>query len=244
MFPDGVTHDTRRFTPFPLYVERSQGGRKWDVDGNELVDYVSGHGSLLLGHGRPEVVEAAKFYTGFYFDKSGALPSDVGEGWQGTAFGKGNFAMVYEGGWLIPYLNQQFPDLKYSAVLPPKGPKGYGNLVFTVAYVISRNAKNPEAAWKVIEFITNEASQTMVLESGFALPSRAALVDHPYFKDHPESATIFRGANGATPFMWGLYGSDVNEKMGQALERIYLKGQDPAESFQQAAQELRAIIGK
>lgn len=60
VFPDGVTHDTRRFTPFPLYVERSSGSHKWDVDGNELIDYVSGHGSLLLGHGRPEVVEAVQ----------------------------------------------------------------------------------------------------------------------------------------------------------------------------------------
>jgi multiple sugar transport system substrate-binding protein len=96
----------------------------------------------------------------------------------------------------------------------------------------------------VIEFITNEASQTTVLESGFALPSRAALINHPHFQSHPESATIFRGATGATPFMWGLYGSDVNEKMGQALERIYLKGQDPEASFRQAAQELREILGK
>jgi glutamate-1-semialdehyde 2,1-aminomutase len=60
IFPDGVTHDTRRFTPFPLYVERAQGPRKWDVDGNELIDYVSGHGALLLGHGRREVVEAVQ----------------------------------------------------------------------------------------------------------------------------------------------------------------------------------------
>ncbi|MBI2760042.1 MAG: aminotransferase class III-fold pyridoxal phosphate-dependent enzyme [Chloroflexi bacterium] len=60
VFPDGVTHDTRRFTPFPIYVERAQGPRKWDVDGNELIDYVSGHGSLLLGHGRSEVVEAVR----------------------------------------------------------------------------------------------------------------------------------------------------------------------------------------
>ncbi len=60
LFPDGVTHDTRRFTPFPIYVERAQGARKWDVDGNELIDYVSGHGALLLGHGRPEVVEAVR----------------------------------------------------------------------------------------------------------------------------------------------------------------------------------------
>lgn len=60
VFPDGVTHDTRRFTPFPLYAERADGSRKWDVDGNELIDYVSGHGSLLLGHGRPEVVAAVR----------------------------------------------------------------------------------------------------------------------------------------------------------------------------------------
>jgi multiple sugar transport system substrate-binding protein len=189
-----------------------------------------------------EATEAARFYTSFYFDGIGALPSDVGEGWQGTAFGKGNFAMVYEGGWLIPYLDQQFPDLNYGAVLPPQGPRGYGNLIFTVAYVISRDCQNPEAAWQVIKFITNEASQTSVLESGFALPSRVSLADHPYFQEHPTSATIFRGASGATPFMWGLYGSDVNEQMGQALERIYLEGMDPAASFQQAAQELRETI--
>jgi glutamate-1-semialdehyde 2,1-aminomutase len=60
VFPDGVTHDTRRFTPFPIYVERAQGPRKWDVDGNELIDYVSGHGALLLGHGRAEVIDAVR----------------------------------------------------------------------------------------------------------------------------------------------------------------------------------------
>jgi len=46
-------------------------------------------------------IAAAEFYTGFKADGSGALPSDVGEGWQGTVFGKGQFAMVYEGGWLM-----------------------------------------------------------------------------------------------------------------------------------------------
>jgi glutamate-1-semialdehyde 2,1-aminomutase len=55
-----VTHDTRAFAPWPIYVERAQGARKWDVDGNEYVDYIGGHGALLLGHGRAEVVEAAR----------------------------------------------------------------------------------------------------------------------------------------------------------------------------------------
>ena len=58
IFPGGVTHDTRYATPFPLYMTHGIGPRKWDVDGNEYIDYVSGHGALLLGHSHPEIAEA------------------------------------------------------------------------------------------------------------------------------------------------------------------------------------------
>ncbi|MFQ5879325.1 MAG: aspartate aminotransferase family protein [Dehalococcoidia bacterium] len=60
LFPDGVTHDNRRFWPFPMYVERAEGARKWDVDGNEIIDYVVGHGALLLGHSHPAVAAAVQ----------------------------------------------------------------------------------------------------------------------------------------------------------------------------------------
>src|SRR2546425_11859257 len=46
----GITHDSRNFAPFPIYIERADGSRKWDVDGNELIDHWMGHGALLLGH--------------------------------------------------------------------------------------------------------------------------------------------------------------------------------------------------
>ena len=51
IFPAGVTHDLRSLEPFPIYVDRALGSRKWDVDGHELVDYWSGHGAILLGAG-------------------------------------------------------------------------------------------------------------------------------------------------------------------------------------------------
>ena len=54
----GITHDSRNFAPFPIYVERADGSRKRDVDGNELVDHWMGHGSLLLGHNHPQVTAA------------------------------------------------------------------------------------------------------------------------------------------------------------------------------------------
>ena len=57
-FPSGVTHDGRWMEPFPLAIERASGAYKWDADGNRLIDYWQGHGSLLLGHGYAAVVEA------------------------------------------------------------------------------------------------------------------------------------------------------------------------------------------
>jgi len=57
-FPSGVTHDARFAKPFPIYVNRALGSRKWDVDGNEYVDYYGGHGALLLGHCHPAVTQA------------------------------------------------------------------------------------------------------------------------------------------------------------------------------------------
>ena len=40
-------------------VDRGIGSRIWDMDGNEYVDYLIGSGPMLLGHGHPEVMEAA-----------------------------------------------------------------------------------------------------------------------------------------------------------------------------------------
>jgi glutamate-1-semialdehyde 2,1-aminomutase len=60
VIPGGVTHDTRYLQPHPLYIERAAGARKWDVDGNEYVDYIGGHGALLLGHNHPLVTEAVR----------------------------------------------------------------------------------------------------------------------------------------------------------------------------------------
>ncbi len=60
----GVGHDLRHATPVPLYIERGEGGRKWDIDGHEYIDFLLGNGALLLGHAPPAVVEAIASVAG------------------------------------------------------------------------------------------------------------------------------------------------------------------------------------
>ncbi|MFC2953853.1 aspartate aminotransferase family protein [Marinicaulis aureus] len=60
VLPGGVVTDTRIFDPYGIYVNRAEGVRKWDVDGNEYLDFFGGHGANLLGHCPPAVVKAAQ----------------------------------------------------------------------------------------------------------------------------------------------------------------------------------------
>lgn len=58
VLPSGVTHDSRYVLPYGLYIDHARGPRKWDVDGNEYIDFFGGHGALILGHNDPDVRRA------------------------------------------------------------------------------------------------------------------------------------------------------------------------------------------
>jgi glutamate-1-semialdehyde 2,1-aminomutase len=59
--PGGVNSPVRAFRSVggdPLFMQRGEGSRTIDVDGNSYVDYVMSYGPLVLGHAHPVVVEA------------------------------------------------------------------------------------------------------------------------------------------------------------------------------------------
>jgi glutamate-1-semialdehyde 2,1-aminomutase len=59
VLPAGVSYGIRDLAPYPFYVDRAEGSRLHDVDGNEYTDYWCGHGTLILGHAPATVVDAA-----------------------------------------------------------------------------------------------------------------------------------------------------------------------------------------
>src|SRR5260221_14179390 len=55
----GVSSNVRyASTPVPLFFERGEGARLYDVDGNVHIDYVLGNGPAILGHAPQPVIEA------------------------------------------------------------------------------------------------------------------------------------------------------------------------------------------
>ena len=72
LFPGGVNSPVRAFRAvggMPRVIDRASGARLWDVDGNELIDYIGSWGPMILGHAHSAVIaavtEAAQRGTSF-----------------------------------------------------------------------------------------------------------------------------------------------------------------------------------
>ncbi|NRB75446.1 MAG: glutamate-1-semialdehyde 2,1-aminomutase [Verrucomicrobiales bacterium] len=61
VIPGGVNSPVRAFRSVdgdPFFIQRARGCRIWDVDGNEMIDYVGTWGPAILGHAPSVVIDA------------------------------------------------------------------------------------------------------------------------------------------------------------------------------------------
>lgn len=59
LLPGGVNSPVRAFKSVggtPRFIEKAEGSRIWDVDGNTYIDYVGSWGPMILGHTHPDVI--------------------------------------------------------------------------------------------------------------------------------------------------------------------------------------------
>ena len=75
LIPGGVQHNLAFNYPFPLAIEKAEGARLWDVDGNEYIDFLQAGGPTVLGSNYEpvrrqvaEVVEQSGPVTGLFHE--------------------------------------------------------------------------------------------------------------------------------------------------------------------------------
>jgi glutamate-1-semialdehyde 2,1-aminomutase len=58
ILPLGVSSNFRTYEPYPIYIQRAEGSKMWDVDGREYTDFSMCFGALMVGHSHPTMVKA------------------------------------------------------------------------------------------------------------------------------------------------------------------------------------------
>lgn len=61
VIPGGVNSPVRSFKPYPFFVESANGSKLFTNDGNVLIDYCLGYGSVFLGHANQVIGTEIKY---------------------------------------------------------------------------------------------------------------------------------------------------------------------------------------
>jgi multiple sugar transport system substrate-binding protein len=118
-----------------------------------------------------ETKEAFEFWTGLYEEGLVATPEKLGVGWCGEAIGKKKSAIVFEGNWVVPFLDETYPDIEY-AIHPLVQGEEEANMAYTVSYSMAADSKNKEAAWVLLSHLVGQKGMETWTSKGLALPSR------------------------------------------------------------------------
>jgi multiple sugar transport system substrate-binding protein len=193
-------------------------------------------------------VDSLKFYTSFQReDSSSVLASSIVPTWAGDvfdAFGQQRAAMVVEGGWLIQYLQKNFPHTQYGIAPLPLSPLGKrADLIFTNAWAAYSRTPHPEAAWELIKYMTGQAVQESQLKAGFALPSLKNLANDPYLRNNPDFKVLFDSAqNGGYPDNYGPYDLFIHQRLDLAITNVLSGELDAQGALDNAARQINRVL--
>ena len=155
-----------------------------------------------------------------YADGLTATSVDIGAGWPGDAFVQGLTAMVFEGNWMFPTLNDQAPDKEFAVAELPQGPAGPGTPAFTQAYSIFSGSQNPDAAWVLTQYLTGAEGVRVMMPYGLALPALPAL-EGEFLELWPERAPYLAAGEYATSVQYGPGGQTFATDANAVLQRLF-----------------------
>ncbi|HLQ29074.1 MAG TPA: ABC transporter substrate-binding protein [Ktedonobacteraceae bacterium] len=184
-------------------------------------------------------IDSLKFYASFQKNNTGTRPQNVGSTWAGDAFGKERAAMALEGGWLIPYMTQTYPNVQYGIAPVPVAPNGKrADLIYTNAWAAYGNTKHPDAAWQLIKYMTGSDVQTSQLHAGFALPTLKSLANDSYFTQNPGVKVMFDAATYGYADYYGSQDQAIHTDLDNAIEKVLLNQADVPTALQEATSKV------
>lgn len=162
-------------------------------------------------------------------------PGQLDSGWCGEAFGKERASVTIEGNWMVPFMKDSFPDVKYEVAPLPAGPAGQGTWAFTAAYGYSPRSANPEGSRALIEYLTSKEGMAEWTGLGLAMPTRQSLAAD-WAKKFPELDAFITSAEFASVRPSAVGFPDVIRELEAQVDAVIAGTQTPEGALDQVQQ--------
>lgn len=242
------TWDDMRAAAQKIAAAGSMGGFCMGADWARFAPFVFSNGGAYASADNktatldtPEVKQMATLVDDMFKEKGLVQPSDLGASWCGEAIGKKLVAMTTEGGWMVNFMKQNYPDVQWKAVEIPQGPKTRADVIFTNGLGVNASTQYPNAAAAFALYVTGPENQAEIVKTGFAYSTHPDQID---LVVDPNDKAIAQG--GLLPdtrvAYWGPYTGKVNDIVSKAIDRVFLGDQTVDQSFAQAQEEAQAAL--
>lgn len=171
-----------------------------------------------------------------YQERTSVRASDVGAKSGGEMFGRGKVAMVIEGCWVIPFLQENFPQMEFATAEVPRINDRPGTMLLTVAYVMNRESKHKQEAWELISYLTSSEGMAKWASSGLVLPTRRTVAKELGYDHDPLRTPLIAGVKYATTWQIGQYPSLVMNHFNNQFFSALL-GEQPLDQAMRRAED-------
>ena len=202
MFPMSTLMQWNRFNPFIL----QNGGRTYK------------DGKLLFNS--PEACEALDYFMSLVKKGYIVVPTRMGNPSLGEVLGSKRTAIIFSGGWQVPYLREAAPNLNYGMAELPKHKKK-GSMLYTVCYSILNASKHTEEAAELLKFMTGPIAEKMTAETGQAVPSRIEQ-SKIFMKKYPDKKALVTSADFSVVYSWGKGSARIDSELNYVLLQMYI----------------------
>ena len=197
-----------------------------------------------LGIADPAFIEAVDYYFSFYKEGIATIPQDQGVAWNGDAFGRGIAAMAVSGGWLLPFLADNYPEIEFGMIPLPAG-KQKATVAFTTAYSMPKRSAFRDESWQLMNYLVGEEGMTSWTKTGVAMPSRRSVAKANGFYEHPIYKVFMESAEFARPFQVE-YSERGFEEVVIAFQAIFFTGKSPKDALEEIEDQIKKykLVGR
>ncbi len=153
-------------------------------------------------------------------------------------FETGRAAMMINGPWNVPPLQENAPDMKWDVAMIPRADNGeYASILGGESFGIGNNT-NIDAIWDFVEYMMESDRYAEFLKGLGQLPADTVLSEDPYYMNDPINKVFIEQLKSAKP---RAYGPAYNE-MSKAIQTAISSAMTGAQTAQEALDEAKAVV--
>ena len=229
---------------------KSKAGAKWGINlqpgktgsWQSVLPFAWSAGADIAAGGKytfdtPAMVEGLRYYQSFFTQK--LAPTNLPQGALEPAFVRGEIGAFMSGPWHVGILQDQ--GAKNFAVAPMPTGKSSTSFIGGSNIAVFKDAKNRDAAWKFLAWLSKPAVQAQWYQTSADLPAvQAAWDDAALSSDATLKVFGTQLKSAKAPPAYPTW-EQVSAVLDTEVEKVCVGGEDPAAALKAVQQQATAI---